>query len=250
MDNHNLWFHSQDLFCMKSRPSKENRQNILQNSPDFKPEENTSKPDASQYTNMPSPYYCEPGPMGQRGEPGPCGPQGERGKTGPQGVTGPQGPQGATGPMGPKGDPGAQGPQGPPGYPQNSVFASFINAETLLPEEILLPLNTHIPDPSGNISLHDSCSIILKPGYYTIYYHLSTTAKSSGAIELMPFFNDSNQSLYAECINVEKRNELVKLSRYFIVETHDDTSLQFTWSSSVNTTRTTMNIIIQKLNRQ
>ena len=100
--NHNLWFHSQDLFCIKSCPSKDDRQNILQNSLDFEPEENTSIPDTSQYTNMPSPYCCEPGPMGPRGEPGPCGPQGERGKTGPQGVTGPQGPVTPCGPVLPR----------------------------------------------------------------------------------------------------------------------------------------------------
>ena len=77
----------------------------------------------------------ETGPQGPRGEPGPPGCPGERGEIGPQGVTGPQGPQGATGPQGPRGDPGARGPAGPPGYPQNSIFASFLGQEVILPEK-------------------------------------------------------------------------------------------------------------------
>ena len=67
---------------------------------------------------------------------------GERGETGPQGVTGPQGPQGATGPQGPRGEPGIRGPAGPPGYPQNSIFASFLGQELILPENASLPLKS------------------------------------------------------------------------------------------------------------
>lgn len=252
MNNYNLnpLSQSQNLFCMRRCPNKNNCLNISQNSPCFTSTENNTIPDIPQNTCTPEPCFCEPGPMGPRGEPGPPGCPGERGKTGPQGVTGPQGPQGVTGPMGPRGEPGIRGPAGPPGYPQNSVFASFLNSEMFISENTRLPLKMDISDPSGNISLLGCHSIILKPGYYTVYYYISTTMKSPGTIKLIPVFNDCKQSEYAQHFTTKKRNEPVKLSRYFIAEIHNNCSLFFTWYSSSSTSRTNMNIIIQKLNRQ
>lgn len=252
LDNHkhNLWFHSQDVFYIKNAPDKTRDIDEPQKSNDFNLDESKTVFNTSRLVTTPVPYFCEPGPMGPRGEPGPCGPRGERGKTGPQGVTGPQGPQGVAGPMGPKGDPGIQGPAGPPGYPQNSIFASFLTEETILSENILLPLEADIPDSSGNISLDDSHSIILKPGYYTIYYHISTTATSSGTIELLPFFNNLDQPLYAEFVDVENQNKPIALSRYFLIEIHEESPLYFTWSASACTSKTAIYLAIQKLNRQ
>lgn len=152
--------------------------------------------------------------------------------------------------MGPRGEPGVRGPAGPPGYPQNSVFASFLNTEIFIQENSRIPLKVDIPDPSGNISLLGYHSIVLKPGYYTVYYYISTTMKAPGTIKLIPVFNDCKQSAYAEYATIKKRNEPVKLSRYFIAGIHNSSSLFFTWHSSASTSRTNMNIIIQKLNRQ
>ena len=152
--------------------------------------------------------------------------------------------------MGPRGEPGVRGPAGPPGYPQNSVFASFLNTEIFIQENSRIPLKVDIPDPSGNISLLGYHSIVLKPGYYTVYYYISTTMKAPGTIKLIPVFNDCKQSAYAEYATIKKRNEPVKLSRYFIAGIHNSSSLFFTWYSSASTSRTNMNIIIQKLNGQ
>ncbi len=252
LNNYNLNLPSQpqNLFCTRKCPNRNNCMNISQNSQYSTSAEDTAMPDTSQNTCIPAPCFCEPGPMGPRGEPGPPGCPGEPGKTGPQGVTGPQGPQGVTGPMGPKGEPGIRGPAGPPGYPQNSVFASFLNTEPFIPESTRLALKVDIPDSSGNISLTGCHSIFLKPGYYTIYYYISTIAKSPGIIKMIPFFNDCRHSAYAEYATIKKRNETVKLSRYFITEIYNNSSLFFTWYSSASTSRTNMNIIIQKLNRE
>lgn len=200
-------------------------------------------------TKQASSYCCEPGPMGPKGEPGPPGCPGERGATGPQGVTGPQGPQGATGPMGPKGEPGERGPAGPPGHSQNSVFASFLDSELFLPESATIPLKLDIPDTTGNISLCGKHSVLLKPGYYSIYYYMSTAMNRPGFINLVPVFNDCMQPVYGEYAATKKRMESIELSRYFLVEIPDTSPLFFNWHSSESTCKINMNIIIQKLCR-
>ena len=216
MNNYNLNLLSQpqNLFCARRCPNRNNCLDVSQNPQCFTPTENTAALDTFQETCRPSHCFCEPGPMGPRGEPG------------------------------------VRGPAGPPGYPQNSVFASFLNTEIFIQENSRIPLKVDIPDPSGNISLLGYHSIVLKPGYYTVYYYISTTMKAPGTIKLIPVFNDCKQSAYAEYATIKKRNEPVKLSRYFIAGIHNSSSLFFTWHSSASTSRTNMNIIIQKLNRQ
>ena len=212
--NLNLLSQPQNLFCARRCPNRNNCLDVFQNPQCFTPTENTAALDTFQETCRSSHCFCEPGPMGPRGEPG------------------------------------VRGSAGPPGYPQNSVFASFLNTEIFIQENSRIPLKVDIPDPSGNISLLDYHSIVLKPGYYTVYYYISTTMKAPGTIKLIPVFNDCKQSAYAEYATIKKRNEPVKLSRYFIAGIHNSSSLFFTWHSSTSTSRTNMNIIIQKLNRQ
>ena len=192
----------------------------------------------------------EPGPMGPRGEPGPPGCPGERGEPGPQGVTGPQGPQGATGPMGPRGEQGARGPAGPPGYPQNRIFTTFSSRDRVISENARLPLKTDIPDNSGSISLRSDFSIMLTPGYYAVYCHVSTTLKKHRFIKLTPSFNGSEQTGYTMYAQTAKRAEIIEMSRYFIVEILGESPLYFTWASSTWNFRPCMNLCIEKLCRQ
>lgn len=192
----------------------------------------------------------ETGPQGPRGEPGPPGCPGERGETGPQGVTGPQGPQGATGPQGPRGEPGARGPEGPPGYPQNSIFASFTGKELILPKNASLPLKVDISDITQNISLCNDYSVLLTPGYYAVYYYLSTVIKRRGFIRLTPVFNDCMQTVYSTCAVAEKRKEILAISRYFMIEIPSASTLFFVWDSSAGASKINMNMSIVKLGRQ
>lgn len=192
----------------------------------------------------------EPGPMGPRGEPGPPGCPGERGEPGPQGVTGPQGPQGATGPMGPKGEQGARGPAGPPGYPQNRIFATFSGRELVIPGNARLPMETDIPDNSGSISLCGDSSVMLTPGYYAVYCHVSATLKKHGFIKLTPNFNGSEQTEYTMYAETARRTEKVEMSRYFIVEISGESPLYFTVDSSAWESRLSVNLCIEKLCRQ
>ena len=192
----------------------------------------------------------ETGPQGPRGEPGPPGCPGERGETGPQGVTGPQGSQGATGPQGPRGETGARGPAGPPGYPQNSIFASFLGQELILPENANLPLKIDISDITQNISLCNDYSILLTPGCYAVYYYISTVMKRHGFIKLTPIFNDCVQTVYTVYAEAEKRKEMLVISRYFIIEIPSTSTLFFAWDSSASTSKINMNLSIEKLGRQ
>lgn len=188
-----------------------------------------------------------PGPMGPRGEPGPPGCPGERGETGPQGVTGPQGPQGVTGPMGPRGEPGERGPAGPPGYPQNSVFASFLGQNLMMPESACLPLKIEIPDKTQNISLCNNCTVSLTPGYYTISYYISAEMKRHGFIALTPVLNDDIKTVYSAYAEAEKRREMLVITRYFIMKVPDRSSMYFAWQASSCDSRINMNLTIEKL---
>lgn len=191
----------------------------------------------------------EPGPQGPRGEPGPQGCPGERGITGPQGVTGAQGPQGVTGPQGPRGEPGLRGPAGPPGYSQDSIFAAFADQFPTLPKKTNLPLKMTIPDITENISPRGNYSVVLKPGYYAIYYYISAKMKAPGFADITPVFNDCIQSCYMECAVSKKRNKTIRLSRYFIVEITDSSPLFFLWHCTETASHINTNVTIQKLCR-
>lgn len=191
----------------------------------------------------------EPGPQGPRGEPGPQGCPGERGITGPQGVTGAQGPQGVTGPQGPRGEPGLRGPAGPPGYSQDSIFAAFADQCSTLPKKTNLPLKMTIPDITENISPRGNYSVVLKPGYYVIYYYISAKMKGPGFADITPVFNDYIQSCYMECAVSKKRNKTIRLSRYFIIEITDSSPLFFLWHCTETASHINTNVTIQKLCR-
>ncbi len=192
---------------------------------------------------------CMHGLKGPRGEPGPAGCPGECGMPGPQGVTGPQGPQGVTGPQGPRGEPGACGPQGPPGYAQNSVAASFLCQGMTMPKRGRLPLKMDIPDITQNISPGRNRSVTLTRGYYVIYYYISTIAKKTGYIKLTPNINEYGQPVYAAHAQAARKNEILVISRYFMIEAADASTLFFEWDSSIDDVRINMNLIIEKLNR-
>ncbi len=192
----------------------------------------------------------EPGPMGPKGEPGPMGCCGERGEAGPQGVTGPQGPQGVTGPMGPKGDTGARGPAGPAGYPQNNIFASFLDQELIMPRKARLPLKTEIPDITQQITLSDNCSVKLTPGYYAVSYYISAVMKRHHFIKLTPVLNRRCQTIYSAYAQAAKDKEMLVLSRHFILNMPESSALYFAWQSSGEDSKINMNLCIEKLCRQ
>lgn len=273
MNNYNTnWlFNPSNLFGMNNAANRNNYQDTSRPSTNPEAETDTACSDDSGHTTTEIPKipdfscFIKPGPMGPRGEAGPPGRRGERGEPGPQGPRGEQGPpgckgergepgpQGATGPMGPKGeqgDCGPAGPPGPPGYPQNSVFASFSGQGIILPECTTLPLNMDIPDTTGNISLSDDSLVKLTPGYYSIYYYVSAELKKYNFMRLTPVFNDCVQTAYTGFAEAAKRREMLEISRYFITEIPDASTLSFAWHSSACESVISMNLTIEKLCRQ
>jgi hypothetical protein len=119
-----------------------------------------------------------------------------------------------------------------------------------LPESASLPLKTDIPDVTQNISLCNDYSVALAPGYYAVYYYLSTEMKRHGFIELTPIFNDCGQTIYASRAETGSRKELLVISRYFIAEIPSASMLFFAWNSSAGVSKINMNVSIEKLGRQ
>ena len=146
-----------------------------------------------------------------------------------------------------RGEPGPRGPAGPPGYPQNSVFATFSGQGLILPESASLPLKVEIPDITRNIAPCNDCSVTLAPGYYAISYYVFTVMRKHGSIKLIPVFNNSRQMLYAACAEAAKRREMLTVSRYFIAEIPEGTTLFFVWQSSVGAAR--INMYLSKIGR-
>ena len=134
----------------------------------------------------------EVGPQGPQGEVGPQGPQGEVGPQGPQGEVGPQGPQGEVGPQGPPGEVGPQGDPGPQGPPGPSTFASYNNYEATFTNGNLVPLQAVTADTTGNITLQDGNKILLEPGYYNIFYGISTILDNAGYMQVTPTYNGTS----------------------------------------------------------
>ena len=274
--NANWMFNPPNLFGMRI-PNRNCNQNVAQPSSDFINETNTALTDDSQHTGTAgteegsSSRYCESGmpePSGasfECGEPDPMGPRGEYsspgcscrcGESGPMGPRGEPGPpgcpgeRGEPGPMGPRGEPGARGPEGPPGYPQNSIFASFLGQNLMMPESACLPLKIEIPDPTQNISLCNNCTVSLSPGYYTISYYISAEMKRHGFMVLTPVLNDEMQTVYSAYADAEKRRETLVITRYFIIKVPDRSTMYFAWHSSSCDSRINMNLTIEKLCRE
>jgi len=152
--------------------------------------------------------------------------------------------------MGPKGEQGERGPAGLPGYPQNCIFATFSGRELVISENARLLLETDISDNTGSISLCDDSSVMLAPGYYAVYCHVSAALKKHRFIKLTPNFNGSEQTEYAMYAETARRAEAIEMSRYFIVEIPGESSLYFTWDSSEWDSRFRVNLCIEKFCRQ
>ena len=113
-----------------------------------------------------------------------------------------------------------------------------------------LPLKTAIPDITRNITLCKDYSLRLTPGWYAVYYYISTKVKRHDFIKLTPICNNCVQTAYAAYAEAAKRNETLVISRYFIIEAPNESTLFFVWDSSAGASVINMNLSVEKLNRQ
>lgn len=119
-----------------------------------------------------------------------------------------------------------------------------------MPENAILPLETDIPDITKTISPYSQFSIMLSPGYYAVYYYISTVMKKRGAIKVTPMLNDCEQTAFAGYAESARRRQTLSISRYFLLEAVDDSTLSFIWRSSETEAKVNLNISIEKLCRQ
>ena len=207
------------------------------------------------------------GPMGLIGATGPTGPAGITGLTGATGPTGPTGPMGligATGPTGPMGLIGATGPTGPTGpmgligatgptgpagtIPEGS-FATYLNTQYILIDNSLIDTFPSITDSTGNITQENTKVIILKPGYYFIYYKVSALFRTPGYMQITPSYNGSPHIETGAYFATNTNGSSALGVEGFIIYVPSETSFTLSYSGSTNATDGEVDITIIKLNR-
>lgn len=183
------------------------------------------------------------GPEGPQGSTGPQGPEGPRGITGPQGPEGPEGPRGITGPQ------GVTGPQGATGAAPENVFAFFASFGIPFINDSLIPMGTSLADPTGQIVLTDLTHITLAPGYYLISYHVSSILRTSGFMQITPFYNGDSYIEYGIYFKTSSDSSSAYGSNAIILEVPQVTRFSLTFNSNVDATDGSATIAIVRLNR-
>ena len=195
------------------------------------------------------------GPMGLIGATGPTGPAGITGLTGATGPTGPTGPMGligATGPTGPAGITGgigATGPTGPAGTIPEGSFATYLNTQYILIDNSLIDTFPSITDSTGNITQENTKVIILKPGYYFIYYKVSALFRTPGYMQITPSYNGSPHIETGAYFATNTNGSSALGVEGFIIYVPSETSFTLSYSGSTNATDGEVDITIIKLNR-
>ena len=195
------------------------------------------------------------GPMGLIGATGPTGPAGitgltgATGPTGPAGITGGIGATGPTGPTGPMGFTGATGPTGPAGTIPEGSFATYLNTQYILIDNSLIDTFPSITDSTGNITQENTKVIILKPGYYFIYYKVSALFRTPGYMQITPSYNGSPHIETGAYFATNTNGSSALGVEGFIIYVPSETSFTLSYSGSTNATDGEEDITIIKLNR-
>ena len=192
------------------------------------------------------------GPAGSRGRMGADGHDGLTGATGPTGPTGPMGLIGATGPTGPTGPMGligATGPTGPAGTIPEGSFATYLNTQYILIDNSLIDTFPSITDSTGNITQENTKVIILKPGYYFIYYKVSALFRTPGYMQITPSYNGSPHIETGAYFATNTNGSSALGVEGFIIYVPSETSFTLSYSGSTNATDGEVDITIIKLNR-
>ena len=192
------------------------------------------------------------GITGLTGATGPTGPAGITGLTGATGPTGPMGLIGATGPTGPTGPMGligATGPTGPAGTIPEGSFATYLNTQYILIDNSLIDTFPSITDSTGNITQENTKVIILKPGYYFIYYKVSALFRTPGYMQITPSYNGSPHIETGAYFATNTNGSSALGVEGFIIYVPSETSFTLSYSGSTNATDGEVDITIIKLNR-
>ena len=189
------------------------------------------------------------GATGPTGPTGPMGLIGATGPTGPAGITGGIGATGPTGPTGPMGFTGATGPTGPAGTIPEGSFATYLNTQYILIDNSLIDTFPSITDSTGNITQENTKVIILKPGYYFIYYKVSALFRAPGYMQITPSYNGSPHIETGAYFATNTNGSSALGVEGFIIYVPSETSFTLSYSGSTNATDGEVDITIIKLNR-
>ena len=189
------------------------------------------------------------GATGPTGPTGPMGLIGATGPTGPAGITGGIGATGPTGPTGPMGFTGATGPTGPAGTIPEGSFATYLNTQYILIDNSLIDTFPSITDSTGNITQENTKVIILKPGYYFIYYKVSALFRTPGYMQITPSYNGSPHIETGAYFATNTNGSSALGVEGFIIYVPSETSFTLSYSGSTNATDGEVDITIIKLNR-
>ena len=189
------------------------------------------------------------GATGPTGPTGPMGLIGATGPTGPAGITGGIGATGPTGPTGPMGLIGATGPTGPAGTIPEGSFATYLNTQYILIDNSLIDTFPSITDSTGNITQENTKVIILKPGYYFIYYKVSALFRTPGYMQITPSYNGSPHIETGAYFATNTNGSSALGVEGFIIYVPSETSFTLSYSGSTNATDGEVDITIIKLNR-
>ena len=189
------------------------------------------------------------GATGPTGPTGPMGLIGATGPTGPAGITGLTGATGPTGPTGPMGFTGATGPTGPAGTIPEGSFATYLNTQYILIDNSLIDTFPSITDSTGNITQENTKVIILKPGYYFIYYKVSALFRAPGYMQITPSYNGSPHIETGAYFATNTNGSSALGVEGFIIYVPSETSFTLSYSGSTNATDGEVDITIIKLNR-
>lgn len=73
----------------------------------------------------------------------------------------------------------------------DDVFASFNNYALAPKDGTLLPMNTAVEDPTGQITSADGERVTLAAGYYLVSYQVSGLFENPGYFQITPFYNNA-----------------------------------------------------------
>ena len=140
-------------------------------------------------------------------------------------------------------------PEGSEGAPAEDVFASFATFEIQFVNGQPILLGTVLADPTGNIELINSNSIVLMPGYYFITYSVSAVLDNAGYMQITPSYNGSAHLEYGIYFKTNVTSSSAYGSNSIIINVPMQTNFTLTYNSNVSSRSGAATISILKLNR-
>ena len=216
------------------------------------------------------------GETGARGATGSTGIQGETGFQGPPGPTGNTGMTGATGATGAipsiivgttttlepeesaevHATPIEQGvaldfsiPRGATGALPQQAFASFYALQEYLVNGIQIPMRVSVPDTTNTITQENDVTITLTPGYYLINYNVTAILRTSGYMQITPFYDGRSHIELGAYIKTTQNAQSAMASGSLIAQITATSRFSLTYNANVDSTEGTLTMTVYKLNR-